>query len=82
MTNKTKEAREHKKLLEYEQNLAESKQAMSNSKSHFMLKQPFYGTLLCQLPAVPDIETKTMSTDGKKIFYSPSFVVKKLNFKF
>lgn len=79
MTNKTKEAREHKKLLEYEQHLAESKQAMSNSKSHFMLKQPFYGTLLCQLPAVPDIETKTMSTDGKKIFYSPSFVVKKLN---
>jgi|TARA_R110000787_G_scaffold1452_2_gene5942 predicted metal-dependent peptidase len=79
VTNKTKEAKQAKKLLAYEENLAAAKQQMSNSTSHFMLKQPFYGTLLCNLEILPSLDVDTMATNGTFIKYSPLFVVKKLN---
>lgn len=47
---------------------------VSKARSVLLLEQPFFGTLIIQMPMVETRKVKTMSTDGTKIWYNPDFV--------
>lgn len=53
----------------------EAKIRIDNVRAKMLLHQPFYGVLLSMLDFVIEPTIKTMATDSKKIYFSPSFVM-------
>ncbi len=49
---------------------------MSKAKAGLIMEQPFFASLLCQMPMVEDdtLDPPTMATDMKTIWYHPKFV--------
>lgn len=44
------------------------------AKSTLLVTQPFFATLLCQIPLRADPSCKTLATNGREIIYSPDFL--------
>ena len=55
--------------------LYDAKNRIDNGRARLLLKQPFYGVILSMMDFHPESSIKTMATDGKRIYYSPKFVM-------
>lgn len=47
---------------------------LSLAKSKLVIYQPFYATLICNLPLIEDCAIPTMATNGKQFRYNPEFI--------
>jgi predicted metal-dependent peptidase len=44
------------------------------ARTHALVDQPFFGTLLCRMPMIVKEDIPTMGTDGNNLYYNPSYV--------
>jgi predicted metal-dependent peptidase len=49
-------------------------QRIARARSALVVFQPFYGTLLMNLPSVEDRTVGTAAVDGTKLYYNPDFI--------
>lgn len=47
---------------------------LTRARATMILDQPFFGALALRLPLVEDSSVKTLTVDGKNIFYNPDYV--------
>jgi predicted metal-dependent peptidase len=50
--------------------------ALSRAKAQLIIEQPFYASLLCNMPFVEDPSVPTMAVDGKNVYFNSEFVNK------
>lgn len=58
-----------------EDELNQASRKVSTAKSGMLIRLPFFGIVSSKLETVADLVCDTMATDGKKLFYSPGFVL-------
>src|SRR3989442_15610811 len=69
------------KLLTEDEKKRLTKQAIEfveRATIQLLIRQPFFGTLLCGLRKVPTWSLPTMAVDGVSLFYNPYFTVNTL----
>lgn len=64
--------------MKYEQD--EVQYLISKVKAHLITQEPFYATLLCNLPFVERNDIPTLAVDGKNVYYNKEYV-KSLSFQ-
>lgn len=47
---------------------------LTRARATLILDQPFFGALALRLTLIEDLATKTLSVDGKHIYYNPEFI--------
>ena len=47
---------------------------IGTARTHALVDQPFFGTLLCRMPMIVKEDIETMGTDGTTLYYKPSYV--------